>query len=61
MVSSLMLTKDDTPTSLDKIATFEKETEVIYNFLQKQKHFYRVKLVQETEVKDSDGYALPFN
>ena len=56
-----MLTKDDTPTSLDKIATFEKETEVIYNFLQKQKHFYRVKLVQETEVKDSDGYALPFN
>ena len=61
MVSSLMITKDDTPTSLDKIELFEKQTEEVYNFLQKQKNFYKVRLVKEMEVKDSNGYSLPFN
>ena len=59
MVSSLMLTKDDTPASLDKIELFEKQTEEVYNFLQRQKGFYRLRLLNEVSLKDENGYGQP--
>lgn len=60
MVSSLMLTKDDAAESLDKIKKFEKQTEEVYNFLQRQKGFYRFRLFKEMEIKDDNGYSIPF-
>ena len=59
MVSSLMLTKDDIPESLDKIEEFERQTEEVYNFLQKQKGFYKFRLLKKYEIKDDNGYNIP--
>lgn len=60
MVSSLMLTKDDAAESLDKLEQFEKQTEKVYNFLQRQKGFYRFRLLKKMEIKDINGNGLPY-